>query len=69
MFLSLQINNMSICFIVRHILTAVIFICSYQRPLKGLPPFDIFIIAHLQYNASTFLEIFKNIFLLIFHST
>ena len=58
---------MSICSQVRHILTAVISICSYQRPIKGLPPFDIFIIAHMEYNASIFFEIYKNIFSITFN--
>lgn len=58
---------MSICPTVRHILTAV-YLYSVIKDPRELVPYD-YIIAHLQYNASTFLEIFKNIFLLIFNST
>lgn len=57
---------MSICFTVRHILIAL-YLYLIIKDLRELVLY-VYIIAHMEYNASTNLEIYKNIFLLIFHS-
>lgn len=56
---------MSICPTVRHIFIAV-YLYAIIKDLRELVPYD-YIITHSQYNASTFLEIFKNIFSITFN--
>lgn len=57
---------MSICSTVRHILMAV-YLYRIIKDLRELVPY-VYIIAHMEYNASTFLEIYKNIFSITFNS-